>query len=72
MPRRNAAPAREQAAGRKQTLMSIGRRLRDEYAATQPLPDRLLALAKKVEKKVDESSTESESERAREATSTRC
>ena len=49
MPRTNAARARDQAARRKQILMSIGRRLNDVYQVTQPLPDRFSALVKKIE-----------------------
>ena len=61
MPRSNAAPAREQAAGRKQMLTSIGQRLKDVYQVTQPLPDRFSALLKKIEG----STCKSESKRAR-------
>lgn len=48
MPRPTALLAREAAAHRAVMLAAIGRRLRDEYDATQPLPDELSDLVARI------------------------
>jgi hypothetical protein len=53
MPGKNASLSRENAANRTQMLAEIGRRLRKEYDAPLPLPDRLAALVKKIEQSTE-------------------
>jgi hypothetical protein len=59
MPRKRAASSQEQAERIKHAQASIGRRLREEYDVTEPLPERLADLVRKIEQPTSESQSES-------------